>query len=97
MTRSKAKTLILKYYKGLLSIEEGLSLIRNYCMDFGKDEHKTNLETFIILLIQYPHLFTYCLNHAIAEYLVKFSFVEVIAKSDANSGKWSVSNIITIY
>ena len=95
MTKSEAKQYLLKYYKGLMSLDEGLNLIRHYCLDFGDNNQKENVEQLIFLLIERPELFTYCLNYAIKEFKVKYSFVEIIAKKD--EGVIDLDKIITIY
>lgn len=95
MTRDKAKQYLLRYYKGLMSLNEGLDLIRHYCLDFGNDNQKQNTEQFIFLLLDRPELFTYCLSYAIKEFELKYSFVKILAKQD--EGIISLDKIITIY
>lgn len=95
MTRNEAKQYLLKYYKGLMSLDEGINLIRHYCLDFGNDNQKQNTEQFIFLLLDRPELFTYCLSYAIKEFELKYSFVKILAKQD--EGMISLDKIITIY
>ena len=95
MTRNEAKQYLLKYYKGLMSLDEGINLVRHYCLDFGNDNQKQNIEQFIFLLLDRPELFTYCLSYAIKEFELKYSFVKILAKQD--EGIISLDKIITIY
>lgn len=96
MKKSEVKQYLLKYYRGLMSLDEGLNLIRHYCLDFGNKEQKKQINTFILLLSERPELFTYCLKYAIEEFEIKFSVVKVIAKKDPYALN-GLDKIITIY
>lgn len=97
MKRKSLIILLNKFYKGLMTEDESLYLIKAYCKQYGSDKHKENIEEFIKILTYNPILKAYCLSHVVAEYEIEFSVVKIYAAADPNSMPETLGKIITVY